>query len=900
MKNIPIYSSLLAWLAAPALLTQVALADYQSTVQSDAPKAFYRLNDNTSRTLINKNSGTLGAVADATNDLSSDGALHPFAGAIVGEANAAAFFDFSTRTEIPFNAALNPPNTQPFTIEAWLYPASDQTANGQSPLANRWTLSSDRLGWVFFQRKPSADYFGSEPVGWNCRMYNGNGGSGRLEVTSLVPYRVGEWQHVVVVYDPVQVTNATLTMYINGVPANTNIWTGGASGTEPGYAPVRGDLSPQPAMALGNYNNANSGLNPYFGGVDEFALYPTKLSDAQILSHYQNATNANRAQSYSALIKSHNPGAYLRLDDMPPGPDVAINLGDVRKAGLATHTSEVRHPAPSALAGGTELRGDGSAAYHNRNGRATTTMPFHTLNNPNAGIPFTFEAWLRPMRDSNGGQAPVNNRWPKLGHRTGWVIFQRTPNLTYNQGAGEGHGWNFRMYNGANGSGSDVTTDTDFEIGKWQHLVVTWEPQFQNGDVGGFGNDQWQGTLTAYINGVMVAQNASALYAANREVPEDGGVPADFAVGAYNAASTLGDNPFEGDIDEVAFYNFYALTPQQILEHYQTGTNAHPATSYSSQVMTAAFFGPERLGLPATYLRFNEPAPYAMTNGGTLGSAARGNLVLTTNSAAGPRSPAYAGFSSTNTALPLDGAKQWASFNNPTGLNITGQITLEAWIKPAASQFNDPARIISHGPQTLTSFPFAELRDAVTNTTEVFLAISGGNYVVGSREGIDNVATNTYSASFPIPGGDQGGSAWVHLVGTYDGANWRLFRNGAQVASAAGPVGALAVTNADWAIGSTGNGWEANYAGDVDEVAIYSNTLTPAQIANHYVIGKAGTTALTVARAAANSVTITWPTGTILQEATAVGGPYTARSGNPTSPLTIPATGTMFYRWALQ
>jgi hypothetical protein len=67
-------------------------------------------------------------------------------------------------------------------------------------------------------------------------MYRGVGGSTGLDVTSLVPFEVGKWQHVVAVYDPVQVSNATLTIYINGVAANTNVWTGGAGG-EPGYAP---------------------------------------------------------------------------------------------------------------------------------------------------------------------------------------------------------------------------------------------------------------------------------------------------------------------------------------------------------------------------------------------------------------------------------------------------------------------------------------------------------------------------------------------------------------------------------------------------------------------------------------------------------------------------------------
>ena len=895
MKILRNHSSLLTLFALPVLITQVARADYQSTVLGDAPKAFYRLNDDTSRTLINKNSGSLGTAGNATNDLVAAGNVHPFSGAIVGDGNRAEFFDSNTRTEIPFNAALNPPNTEPFTIEAWLYPASDLTSNGQSPLANRWTLVAPRQGWVFFQRKPDSSYNGTEAVGWNCRMYNGIGTSKRLDVTSLVPYQIGKWQHMVVVYDPVLVTNATLTMYIDGVAANTNIWAGGDTGTDPGYVPVTSDLSPQPAMSLGSYNNANAVLNYFYGGVDEFAFYSNKLSSAQILGHYQNATNANRSQSYDSLIKSHNPVVYLRLDDIAPSADLAVNLGDLRAAGLATHTAEVRHPAASALAGRTD---DGAAAYHNRNGKSTTTMPYAAENNPNAGIPFTFETWLRPLKDSNGGQAPVNNRWPKLGHRTGWVIFQRTPNLSYVQGAGEGHGWNFRMYDGATGSGQDVLTDTDFVVGQWQHLVFTWEPQSLNQVING--NDQWVGILTAYVDGVAVATNASALYAANTNPPEDGGVPADFAVGSYNASSTLGNNAFEGDVDELAFYNAYVLTPEQIMAHYQAGTNASYGTNYETLVMTAGFTGPERVGLPKTYLRFNDPARYPAANHGTLGYVADGNLNLTVNSSAGPQAPAYAGFEASNAALPLDGLKQWASLNNPSGLNISNQITLEAWIKPDALQ-GDPARIISHGPPTLSSFVTQGLDNAVTNTTEVFLAIegAGANYVVGSREAIDGGTPTTYGASFAVPVGDLGGANWIHLVGTYDGANWKLYRNGVEVASAAAAVGALPVNNGDWAIGSTGNGWANNYAGGADEVAVYNKALTSGQVATHYLAGKSASTALTIASAGGGNVTITWPSGSSLQQSTLVTGSYTNRPGNPVSPLTIPASGTKFYRWSL-
>ena len=894
----------LVFTALVLLAVSAKCADYQAMVLSDGPRAYYRLNDDTGRSPINRNSGSLGAAGNATNDLPT-GVVHPFPGALAGDGNRSEFFDFSTRTEIPWNAALNPPNTQPFTVEAWFYPASDQTATGQSPINNRYaypTSTPGRQGWVFFQRKPSADYVGGEQVGWNFRMYNGIGTSGRLDVTSLVPYELGKWTHVVVVYDPVEVTNATVTMYINGVAANTNIWTGGGSGTDPGYVANTNDHDPleavngPAALSLGNYNNtAGSSLNPYFGAIDEFAFYTNKLSSAQILAHYQNATNAARSIPYQTLVQSDNPVEYLRLDEIAPGPDIAINMGDLRNGGVATNAPGVRHPAQSALAGRID---DGAFSGHWRHGGGTfADIAWNAANNPDASIPFTFEGWFRPTADQmNPGPSPVNNRLANgIANRTGWVIYQRDPNDTYKGPPavpGEsGVGWTFRMYTGSGSGGQDVLTGVPYNVGEWQHLVVTWEPQTDVGPAVN-GGVAWQGNLTAYVDGLAVATNTAATYSANTDPTEDGRPPTDFAVGSYNLASGGGEE-FEGDIDEVAFYNNYVLTPDQILAHYQAGTNSHPATNYETLVLTAPFTGPEREG-PKTYLRFNDPAPYPTSNAGALGSLTDGNLVLTTNIAAGPQAPAYVGFEASNAALPLDGLKQWASLNNPTGLNISGQITLEAWIKPGATQ-GDPARIISHGPPTptvydLSAYPIT-ISGSLLSSNEVFLRIEGGgaNYAVGSSDG-----TNTYRASYPVPAGDLGGGNWVHLAGTYDGANWRLFRNGAPVATNAAAVGALPVDAGDWAIGSTGNGWADGFAGSIDELAIYDKALSPNRIAAHYSTAIFGSHPLGIALSGAQ-VTITWSVGT-LQQSDNVTGTYADLPG-VTSPYKPPAGPvSKFYR----
>jgi hypothetical protein len=142
----------------------------------------------------------------------------------------------------------------------------------------------------------------------------------------------------------------------------------------------------------------------------------------------------------------------------------------------------------------------------------------------------------------------------------------------------------------------------------------------------------------------------------------------------------------------------------------------------------------------------------------------------------------------------------------------------------------------------------------------------------------------------------------VHLVATFDGANWNLYRNGSLMASAADTsgIGSLQVLKGNWGIGSRGRwahmdvlgpGLERQFDGKIDEVAIYTNALSDAQILNHYLVGANGLN-LSISRSGSD-VILTWPGGT-LQEATNVTGPYTDVS--TASPYSAPANLNKFYR----
>ncbi|HTI72800.1 MAG TPA: LamG domain-containing protein [Candidatus Limnocylindria bacterium] len=885
--NSTIPSGLYSLAIALAAVSAARADTYSTAVLQDNPLGYYRLNDVQAGSNVNANAGSLGAAGNATN-LNT----HLVPGAIVGSHNPATYFDSTARSIIPWNAALNPSGDKSFTIEAWFYPTSDKVAGsfiGPAPIMNRYSYpGAARQGWVYFQRNPDDTYSGDgqSDVGWNFRTYTGEGTGTGINITTGVPYRLGEWQHVVTVWDgPTQ----TATIFVNGVEAVSGTYSGGAA---QGYTANTDDHSPAEAvngasgLSLGSYNNTQPGENPFRGAIDEVAFYSAALTGPQILAHYQNATNSARTTPYDTLVKSDNPVAYLRMDDPPAGPDVAVNVGALQHGGQADNNGKLDHPGASPLAGTTDT---GYNFHFRNNGNGQADVPWTAENNPDATVPFTVEAWFRPTNDrQNPGASPINNRLAgSAANRTGWVMFQRAPNESYSGVSGyEGVGWNFRTYTGSGGSSSGLTTGVPYSLNEWQHVVTTWDGA---------------STLTMYVNGELAASSDAVSYAANTNPPGDpdsGLTAADLSIGSYNKASNLG-NYYEGGIDEVAIYNGYQLTAEQIKAHYAAGTNAHPAINYETLVLTAPYDGQSTQGLqPASYWRFNDPAPLLVRNSGVLGGKAAGSYEQSINGISGP---VTAGFAPDNKAANLDGTQGWISLDNPAELKIHGAITLEAWIKPAAAQTGS-ARIISHGPPTPSNYVTpdqVEINGLTNAPNEVYLSIDGdgASYSVGTFDGVD-----IRGATAAVPAGDLGGDNWIHLVGINDGTVWKLYRNGDLIGSSSDPLGALVVDAGDWAVGATGNGWGQYYAGGVDEVAIYDHALAEAKIKAHYQAGTSTGAAPTLSvNLSAGKVTVSWPaavTGYTLQSTDSLApSNWTAVSGVSGNSITLDSvTGQRFYR----
>ena len=138
------------------------------------------------------------------------------------------------------------------------------------------------------------------------------------------------------------------------------------------------------------------------------------------------------------------------------------------------------------------------------------------------------------------------------------------------------------------------------------------------------------------------------------------------------------------------------------------------------------------------------------------------------------------------------------------------------------------------------------------------------------------MGANGGKASFPVPAGDQGSTAWVHLAGTWSAGQWKLYRNGSEVAAGSDANGAVLVNNANWAVGARGRwkygaGFPVNqdagearvFNGGITDAAIYNTALSADKVRTHFLAG-IGTSPLVITRPA-DVTTLNWAGG-ILQQ----------------------------------
>jgi len=514
------------------LLAFSARADYPSTVVSQGPSAYFRLNETAQPPVLPINAtnrGSLGAAGDGSLLAGSDGVMpiRGQPGALTGSADTSYRFSnpswtvtyFGSHVDVANNAALNP--NGPFTVEFWAKPATAPT-DLFSPLCSldaTQNSGNSREGYLFY-----IDGAGGN-TRWQFRMggVNGYGANSAIGGT----FTVGAWHHIVGVYD-----GSNMILYVNGAPVVTNAVAAG-SFTPNGTQPLR----------IGATTIPNRTFNGY---VDEVAFYGTALSATTIKAHFDAASN--NGSGYANQILASSPVGYWRLGE--PGDPVAPNLGTLGAAANGNYVYSSKPGAPSVRpptypgfeAGNNAVLFDGSGGY--------VSVPAVNFNTNT----ITMTGWI----NANGQQAA----------QTGLILNRAgttTAGLAIDVAGGLGLTYNWGNDTATFNWASGVSLpDSD-----WAFVALVVQPNqaaiFEANDTN---FTTFNGATNPVTHAVQPFEGATLIGA---DLAPNGGSGPAF---------------FNGSIDEVAIFN-RALTTGEVYTEYAAGIGGVPPQIFGGPTAAA-------------------------------------------------------------------------------------------------------------------------------------------------------------------------------------------------------------------------------------------------------------------------------------------------------------------------
>lgn len=512
------------------------------------------------------------------------------------------------------------------------------------------------------------------------------------------------------------------------------------------------------------------------------------------------AVSANA--DYATSLQAQKPVGYWPLNEtlQSPALNTVANAGSLGASGTGHFIRSL--DGIDAKKGEPGIVGQSVRFYNNGNtvgySGSKIDVPFTPGLNPNP--PFTVEFWAKPNTLGADVFSPLANlnSYFTSANRSGWIFYA----------GGPGGYWQFRVGGENSYAASPKSANGTATNGAWSHVVGVFDGA----------------AAKLYVNGALAA-SADALGTAPFKANEWVGLRiGSTALAGSDGVTTwnhpYGNRQFDGWVDEVAIYAS-ALTADQIASHFSAASTNN--AGYHAQILADQPLGYWGLDEPA----FTNPDPAGYPQAGNAGSA--GSEANAVNSygvlAAAPGVP-YSGFPVDNKSAFFTGLNGNMAVGQSSNLlpvlNIQGMVTLSAWIKPTQKDWY--REIISHGNWATGPATFLRIGTGDGTVNQAF-------YEVGQSDGQNADVT----AMFPIPQGDIGN--WVYLVGTYDGTKWNLYRNGKLVATQEDTVGAVQVSDKNWAIGADSDpnlGATLGFGGWIDEPAVFDKALSASVIQSLY------------------------------------------------------------------
>ena len=434
-SNLPEY--LFAAVATALMVVDTSsAADYPSTVLGLNPAAYYRLNETASPVApdLAANGGSLGAAANAFYIGTPGGTYtHPINTGLIGNMDAAASFA-NGYVAASFTTNFN---SRVFSAETWFYP---NTGVSGCALSSVDFFAAGRTGFLL--------YYGAGVAGfdWDLRMYIGVSTVTAALIQTNTGSASGNWYHVVLASD-----GTNVNLYVNGASV--------------GSRPLLASYLPASAANL-TMNGRSDGSFVLAGMAARVAYYPTALSAAKVLAHYQNGTGAGAPSTYTTMVLGDGATGYWPLNDaVYTGPDpstypVATNTGS-----LGSVANAAFYPGSTPSVPGVPFTGFGA-------------------NNLAAGLNGTVgDIQIPPQNLSTDNFSAVV--WVKRdGFQHGYssMLFQRGANPSTATGLDFGNanevrtGWNDDQNN------SDYEFDYKLLIpdGIWSMVTAVWTDQYDS------------------------------------------------------------------------------------------------------------------------------------------------------------------------------------------------------------------------------------------------------------------------------------------------------------------------------------------------------------------------------------------------------------------------------------
>jgi len=252
-----------------------------------------------------------------------------------------------------------------------------------------------------------------------------------------------------------------------------------------------------------------------------------------------------------------------------------------------------------------------------------------------------------------------------------------------------------------------------------------------------------------------------------------------------------GTYPFSGQIEELSIWN-RALTSTEI------------AGLYNSQNISSTSFMRKELSTSDALFDANLVGLWHLNNEGTDSSGKGNNASAMLVPAAADR------FGNLNSAYYFNGTTSFIKMNASQSLNLKNKLTMTAWIKPAGTlqqpilEYNNGT---AYGVHLWQFNPYNSLFTNLNDTSRTYHSLTAtGQITIGS---------------------------WQQVGVTYDGKNYKLYKNGNLLVTSATEI-FIPQTSYDFYIGkrpSTCNPGEAcNFTGSLDEVAIWDRNLSAAEM----------------------------------------------------------------------